>query len=84
MERTAYMQSLMDRTYPGVAIETIQNGFNGSWERLIAKELELSYRRYHSEACEIVDSCDVPGDKSNACFLRAAHLITASKRPETV
>jgi hypothetical protein len=81
MERTPYMQSLMTSTYPMVAIEAIQGGFDGSWERLIAKAIEKDYRRNHSEAVEIVDSCDVPGEKSNGCFLRAAYLITSSKIP---
>lgn len=82
MERTNYMQSLMTSTYPSIPMEAIMGGFDGSWERLIAKRLEKDYRRHHSEAVEIVDSCDAPGEKSNACFLRAAYLITSSKIPE--
>lgn len=82
MKRTKYMDGLMTKNYPNVGIEAIMHGFDGSLERLIAKRLEKDYRRHHSEAVEIVDSCDAPGEKSNACFLRAAYLITSSKIPE--
>jgi hypothetical protein len=73
MERTPFMQQLMNITYPEVAIEAIKGGFSGSWERCIARHLKLIYR-HHSEAAEIVDYCE--GD-----YMKAAHLITSSQIP---
>lgn len=79
MKRTAYQQSLMDSTYPGVAIEAIKNGWDGAWERLIAERLKKDCKADHSEACEIVESCVTsPGPKENPLFLKAAKLITSS------
>lgn len=79
MKRTSYMQSLMDSTYAGIAIEAIKNGWVGAWERIIAERLKKDCKADHSEACEIVESCITsPGPKENALFLKAAFLITSS------
>ena len=48
--RTDYMQDIMAKTYPGVAIEAILGGFEGSWERVIAKRLEWDAALKISEA----------------------------------
>lgn len=74
-ERTPYMQQLMTCTYPQVPIEAINGGFEGSWERLIARQLARDVERDHSEAVLIVESC-------GNCFMKAAYLITHSKIPE--
>jgi|GEM_PF-2904438 len=79
MERTEYMQSLMNDTYSSVAIEAIQNGFDGSWERLIAARLRKDYVAGHSEAEVIVHAV---GGVSDQKLMEAAKLITSSKIPE--
>jgi hypothetical protein len=80
MIRSTYMQSIMDSTYAGVAIEAIKNGFDGAWERLIAERLKKDCEAEHSEALEIVESLiDSPGPKEKHLFLMAAYLITSSK-----
>lgn len=76
MERTNYMQLLMTVTYPDVPIEAIKGGFDGAWERLISQKLQIDVARDHSEAIEI---CNSVGND----FMKAAHLITSSKIPET-
>ena len=76
------MQSIMNATYPSIAIEAIIGGFDGSWERLIAKRLEKDYNAYHSEAIEIVNSVFIPGESLTKASLKAAYLITSSKIAE--
>lgn len=81
--RTNYMQNLMTSTYPMIAIEAIKGGFDGSWERLIAKRLITDYEKDHSEAVEIMNSFLGMGIKSIAnASVKAAYLITSSKTPE--
>lgn len=75
MERTKYMSKIMTDTYGQVAIEAIKGGFDGSWERVIARQLRKDCSAGHSEAETIVQSVD--GD-----FTKAAYLITSSKIPE--
>lgn len=75
MERTKYMSHLMTSTYQGILIEALQGGFDGAWERLIARQLQKDCRNNHSEAIEIVDS--VEND-----LMKAAKLIYSSKIPE--
>lgn len=77
MERTNYMQNLMTSTYPNISIEAVLRGFDGSWERLIAKQLNKDSLANHSEACEILDACDQDP-------LKAAYLITSSKISDNV
>lgn len=71
MKRTTFMQLLLTVTYPNVAIEAIKGGFDGSWERLIAKKLQEKVAAGHSEAEVIVQAAG--GD-----FFKAATLITSS------
>jgi hypothetical protein len=79
MERTSYMESVMKTAYPQVAIEAVMGGFDGSFERAIAKVIETDYRANHSEAREIVDSI-YSRDNFNLkeAFSKAAYLITSS------
>ena len=72
MERTTYMQQLMTETYPQVAMEAISGGFDGSWERCIAKQLEADVKVGKSQAIVIMES--VENDS-----LKAAYLITKSQ-----
>lgn len=80
MKRTLYMTNLMASTYPMVAIEAVQRGFDGAWERLIAQRIEKDYLQDHSEAREIVDSI-YSGEDFNLkeAYLKAAYLITSSE-----
>lgn len=82
MERTTYMQSLMNKTYAEVAIEAIKSGFDGSWQRCIAREIQKDYLADHSEANEIINSCKVSGEPASKTYLKAAYLITESKIPQ--
>lgn len=75
MDRTDYMQNLMTTTYPQVAVEAVMGGFDGSWERLIAKRLEWDAQRDRSEAVLLIEAAG--GDT-----LHAAYLVTGSK-PKT-
>lgn len=86
MERTKYMQGLIVSSYQNVAIEAVRNGFDGSLERLIARQLEMDYLGDHSEACELVNFI-TESDQTmpiRAAALKAAYLITSSKIPENV
>lgn len=75
--RTEYMQHLMTSTYSSILIETLNGGFDGAWQRCIAKQLQKDCRNNHSQALEIVDS--VGND-----LMKAAYLITSSKIKEHV
>lgn len=77
MERTPFMQTLMTSTYPQIPMEAVLNGFDGSWERCIAKALKNSAAVGNSEAEVILEAAG--GD-----YLKAAYLITSSKIPENV
>ena len=79
MQRTTYMQSLMNRTYPGVAIEAIKNGFDGSLERLIADALRYDWYN-QSENAESVLNLVADRNKLSAkdLYMKAAYLITSS------
>lgn len=77
MTRTNYMQTIMTATYSSVAIEAIKGGFTGAWERCIEKRLRHDVDNNHSEACEILESVGMD-------YMKAAHLITSSKIPESV
>lgn len=79
--RSEYMQSVLDATYPNLAVEAIKGGFDGAWERLISAQLRKDYIADHSEANEIVESVMVKGDKASQTYLKAAYLITSSKIP---
>lgn len=76
MDRTDYMQNLMTTTYPQVAVEAVMGGFDGSWERLIAKRLEWDAQRDRSEAVLLIEAAG--GDT-----LQAAYLVTGSKPKNT-
>lgn len=79
MIRSSYMQNLMTSTYPSIAIEAIENGWDGAWERLIAERLKKDVNAEHSEACEMVESCITShGPKMDPLYLKAAYLITSS------
>lgn len=79
MERTIYMQKVMNDTYTDVAIEAIKGGFNGAWERLIAERLRTDYDKGISEAEVIIDSVKGKWDNTQQQLMMAAHLITSSK-----
>lgn len=76
MERTKYMTQIMNETYAGVAIEAVKNGFDGSWERLIAAKLRKDYIKGISEAECLVHAA---GGVSDQKLLQMAHFITNSK-----
>jgi hypothetical protein len=76
MIRTKYMQSIMNATYPHIAIEAIKNGFDGAWQRLIAERLLNDYNAGNSEAECIIESV---GGLSMQKRMQAAKLITSSK-----
>jgi len=76
MTRTPYMQLLMTSTYPMVAIEAINGGFEGAWERLIAERLLNDYNAANSEAECLLLSV---GGLSMQKRMQAAKLITSSK-----
>lgn len=76
------MQRLLTSTYSMVAVEAIKEGFDGSWERLIAARLHKDFLNDHSEASEIIESVCVPGMAASKAYLKAAYLITSSKIPE--
>jgi hypothetical protein len=76
MTRTMYMQSLMNATYPGIAIEAIKGGFDEAWERLIAEKLLKDYNAGNSEAECIIESV---GGLSMQKRMQAAKNITSSK-----
>lgn len=80
MERTKYMQTIMNETYPDVAIEAIKGGFEGAWERLIARRLLTDYQAGHSEAEVILAAM---GGISQEKRLRAAKYIISSKIPQS-
>lgn len=56
MERTNYMQTIMIETYSGVGPEAVLRGFDGAWERLIAKRLLEDQKQDISEAVVILES----------------------------
>jgi hypothetical protein len=70
------MQNLMIAAYPQVALEAIQRGFDGSFERCIANVLKHGVLAGHSEAEVILQAAS--GD-----YLKAAQLITSSKAHES-
>jgi hypothetical protein len=72
MTRTAYMQQIMNETYPQIVIEAVNGGFKGAWQRLIAKRLQKDCKADHSEAIEI---CDSVGND----LTKASYLVTSSK-----
>ena len=72
MKRTQFMQSIMTLTYPQTLIEAVTGGFDGSWERCIARALQNEVSNGNSEAEIIVEATG--GD-----YLKAAHLITSSQ-----
>jgi hypothetical protein len=76
MTRTKYMQTVMNETYPGIAIEAIKNGFEGAWDRLIAERLLKDYNAGNSEAECIIEAA---GGLSMQKRMQAAKLITSSK-----
>lgn len=83
MTRSAYMQSLMTSTYPSIATEAIINGWDGAWERLIAKQLRFDYLKDHSQAVVLIDSQPIDDNIPEECHLfhqsiKVAHLITSS------
>lgn len=81
MERTKYMQQIMNETYAGVAIEAIQSGtLEGAWEKLIARRLLKDYQAGHSEAEVILSAMGGINEEER---LRAAKYITSSKIPES-
>jgi hypothetical protein len=65
----------MTETYSDILIETIKNGYDGSWERLIAKRLERDAMNGHSQAELILASNDYDA-------LNGAKQILLSKTPE--
>lgn len=67
----------MTLTYPQTLMEAIIGGFDGSWERCIAKALKIEVRTGNSEAEVILQAAD--GD-----YMMAAYLITSSKILENV
>jgi hypothetical protein len=75
------MQKIMNDTYPGIAIEAITNGFEGSWERLIAKKLfdkaASSNVFIMMEAHSILKQTGCKVWDEEAC-LKSAYLITGS------
>lgn len=77
MERTPFMQTIMTITSSQVPMEAVLNGFDGSWERCIAKALKNSVAAGNSEAEVILQAAG--GDS-----LKAAHLITSSQIPADV
>lgn len=80
--RTSYMQSLLNKTYSGVAVQAITQGkLEGSWEKLIADAIRKDYINDHSEACEIIETVSGPGLSARDVYLKAAYLITSSKPP---
>lgn len=79
MVRTDYMQSLMNETYNKIAIEALKNGFSGSWERLIARQLKRDYDNSNSEAECIIQAV---GGVSDQKLMEAANLIIHSKIPK--
>lgn len=72
VKRSEYMQDIMNKTYPGVAIEAILGGFEGSWERLVAKRLEWDAAFKISEAVSLLQ-------QANGDSMAAAYIITKSK-----
>jgi hypothetical protein len=75
MERTKFMQSIMNATHAMSMTEAVFRGFDGSWERAIAASLKIEVRTGNSEAEVILQAAG--GD-----YLKAAYLITSSKIPE--
>lgn len=71
VKRTEYMQQLMTSTYPMVAVEAIMGGFDGSWERLIAKRIQWDAQRDRSEAVVLLEAAQ--GDP-----IAAAYIVTGS------
>lgn len=60
------MQSVYSSTYHGVGVEAFLNGFDGSWERLIAKRILADYEKGISEAEVLMDAQFSAGIKSKA------------------
>lgn len=79
MERTKYMQDIMNATYPEIAIEAIRRGFDGAWERLIAHRLHVDFKKGVSDAEVILDYV---GGAEEEDRLEAAKYILKSKIPE--
>lgn len=75
MKRTKYMQHLMTDTYPQVGPEAVLRGFDGAWERCIAKLLQRGVMAGYSEAEVILQA-------AGGNYLKAAYLITSSKPTE--
>lgn len=83
MNRTPYMENVISLAYPQVAIEAIKGGFDGSFERAMAKVIQADYLSNHSEAREIVDSLYAGHDFNlKEAYLMAAKLITAANLTE--
>lgn len=75
MKRTPFMIALMERNRGLLALEAIERGWDGAFERLIAKSLKYAVSRGESQAEVILQAAG--GD-----YMKAAHLITSSEISE--
>lgn len=71
VKRTPFMSLIMLTTQPNVFSEALSGGFDGAWERLIAKRLEAHKIAGNSEAEMILEAAE--GDS-----LKAAYMVTSS------
>lgn len=78
LNRTAYMQHLMNTTYVQGAIKAVLEGFDGSREKAIADQLYLDI--FADQNHQAFDILDLTGDTNytRETFLKAAYLVTGS------
>ncbi len=82
MLRTKYMQDLMTATYSQIPIIAILEGFDGAWEKAIARKLELDYVFHKPEAVQLMkDMVNVPCVGN---YLDVAYKITKSTPAENI
>lgn len=75
MERTNYMQSLLNDTYANAAVIAIQTGtINGAWEQALRNRLRQEVKNKVSEAEVILQYC-------GGNYFAAAELIKTSNVP---
>jgi hypothetical protein len=80
--RTEIMQQILNETREYVAIEAIQNGFTGSWERVISRQLKESHLAGSLAILDLLDYLCIPAHNlTDSVFEKVAYMITSSRLP---
>jgi len=79
--REPWMQALWEATYPMTVMEAVTNGFTGSFERVLSRQLRWMYQNqlHLGSVCSLLDETGIKDSHSDASFYRAAQLIIESE-----